>query len=414
MHKGKRKSTIKEKCLAMLRRNPEISTTELKKKLGCTSRHIRYIRDHYFRRGEGAVNPADVLSDTERFQYEEKIRELEKQLKAKQRKELTEEEIRHTILQIKKSGTATPDWIIDPEKSGSGLAGVPTLFLSDWHWGEVVDPSQVFGLNQFNLDIAHERARLVVERTIDLLQNHLVSREYPGLVLAMGGDFISGDIHEELTATNDRPIMPVLLDLYGVLIWCIETLQREFHRLFIPCVSGNHARITRKIQSKNRGFNNFDWLLYNLLEKHFEKNRNITFLITSGEDLQYKIYNHRYRLTHGDQFRGGDGIIGPLGPVTRGDFKKRSWATQVGLEYETLLIGHFHTFIAMDSIIQNGSLIGYNEFALRGNLKFSHPEQALWMTHPRRGITFRVPVKLEDQDADRETGWVSIPADVAA
>ncbi|OQB38604.1 MAG: hypothetical protein BWY09_01289 [Candidatus Hydrogenedentes bacterium ADurb.Bin179] len=409
----KRKPTIKDKCVDLLRRNPDISTSVLTQKLGCTPRHVQYIRNHYFRRGEGAVNPADVVSDTERFQYEEKIRELEKQLKDKRRKELTEEEIRQTILGLKNTGARMPDWIVNPGPS-HGTAGVPTLFLSDWHWGETVDPDQVFGLNQFDLEIAHARAQRVVERTIDLLKNHMVSKDYPGLVLALGGDFISGDIHEELTATNDQPVMPVVLDLYGVLIWAIETLQKEFQRVFIPCVSGNHARITRKIQSKNRGFNNFDWLLYNLLEKHFEGNRSITFQITSGEDLQYKVYNHRYRLTHGDQFRGGDGIIGPLGPVTRGDFKKRTWATQVGLEYETLLLGHFHTFVAMDTIIQNGSLIGYNEFALRGNFKFSRPEQALWMTHPRRGITFRVPVQLEDREEAPDMAWVSIPREAVA
>lgn len=29
-----------------------------------------------------------------------------------------------------------------------------------------------------------------------------------------------------------------------------------------------------------------------------------------------------YLLTHGDQFRGGDGVIGALGPIIRGDHKK--------------------------------------------------------------------------------------------
>lgn len=37
----------------------------------------------------------------------------------------------------------------------------------------------------------------------------------------------SGDIHEELTATNEKELMPVFVDLFGVLIWCIKALANK-------------------------------------------------------------------------------------------------------------------------------------------------------------------------------------------
>jgi len=60
------------------------------------------------------------------------------------------------------------------------------------------------------MKIAHKRAKKMIEVAIDLLNNHMVNPKYPGIVFALGGDMVSGDIHEELMATNDAEIMPVV------------------------------------------------------------------------------------------------------------------------------------------------------------------------------------------------------------
>jgi hypothetical protein len=78
--------------------------------------------------------------------------------------------------------------------------------------------------------------------------------------------------------------MPAVLDLWGTLVWCVETLAEEFGKVFVPCVSGNHGRNTHKIQNKNRNFTNFDWLLYQFLNKRFENDKRVTFFIPEGSD----------------------------------------------------------------------------------------------------------------------------------
>src|ERR1700734_748960 len=45
-----------------------------------------------------------------------------------------------------------PDWVVKPSVTADA-PGVPGLMLSDLHWGEVVKPSQVNGVNEFNLAI---------------------------------------------------------------------------------------------------------------------------------------------------------------------------------------------------------------------------------------------------------------------
>jgi len=336
----------------------------------------------------------------------DKIRQLEASINAQEEQTLTAEYIKKVIFKLSKSKTTTPNWLVKPAK-GKASAGVPTLFASDWHWGEVVDPNQINNVNEYNVAIAQDRARVMIEKTVDLLKNHVAHTDYPGIVFVLGGDMVSGDIHEELMATNSMEIMPTVLDLFGILTWCIETLANEFGHVFIPCVSGNHGRNTHKIRAKGRNFTSFDWLLYQFLNKRFEGDNRVQFHIPDGSDAYYSIYGHKYLLTHGDQFRGGDGVIGALGPIIRGDHRKRSRNAQIDMEYDTMLLGHWHQLIQLERLIVNGSLKGYDEYAYANNFGFEPPRQALWLTHPDHGLTFSMPVYVNRKQKNLNKEWIS-------
>ena len=324
-----------------------------------------------------------------------KIRSLESSLHAVEQDKLTTDYIKSKIIKLQKSVIDVPTWLC--RTTTAKTSGIPTIFASDWHWGEVVDPKQVGGVNQYNIKIAQERARRLIEKSMDLLHNHFANPSYPAVVFVLGGDMLSGDIHEELSQTNEMPTMPALLDLFGVLTWCIETLADSFGKVFVPCVTGNHGRNTFKTYNKNRTVTSFDWLLYMFLAKRFEDDKRVQFLIPDGPDVGYTVYNHKYLLSHGDSFKGGDGIIGAIGSVIRGDYKKRSRAAQIGQPYDTLLCGHFHQLIQLDRLIINGSLKGYCEYANANNFSFEPPRQAVWITHPDHGITFSAPIHVDSK-----------------
>jgi hypothetical protein len=343
---------------------------------------------------------------TDLLEAKDKIRQLESMLNGQQEEKLTSDYIKKVILKMSTAKVSTPNWLVKPRK-GKTVAGIPTLFASDWHWGEVVDPNQINGVNEYNVAIAQDRARVMIEKTIDLLKNHVAHSNYEGIVFVLAGDMVSGDIHEELMATNSMEIMPTVVDLFGVLTWCIETLANEFGNVFVPCVSGNHGRNTHKIRAKGRNFTSFDWLLYQFLSKRFEGDKRVQFHIPDGSDAYYSIYGHKYLLTHGDQFRGGDGVIGALGPIIRGDHRKRSRNAQIDMEYDTMLLGHWHQLIQLERLIVNGSLKGYDEYAYANNFGFEPPRQALWLTHPEHGLTFSMPVYVDRKKKKLNTEWIS-------
>lgn len=344
--------------------------------------------------------------ENEVIALKDEVRTLEKALREVRKDEMTREAVRKHILDIADADPDPPNWVLKPHKP-SHVLGVPTLFLSDWHWGEVVNPLEIAGANQFNTEIAHARARKLFYTATDLLMNRFVDPDYPGIVVALGGDLVTGTIHEDLVATNDHPIGPTVLDLFGILIWLLNSLKKEFGRVFVAGVAGNHGRLTRKVLAKERAATNWDWLVMKFVERHFSTDPNITFLIPDGPDAIFSIYKHRYCLTHGDAFRGGDGLIGPLGPLTRGRHKKASRDVSLHSHWDTLMCGHFHTLMQLPHLIVNGSLKGLDEYAFQNHFGFERAAQALWITHPVHGISFQCPVYVDDGPPKEEAEWVS-------
>jgi len=340
------------------------------------------------------------------------IARLEGELKKALAESATSKAVKEAIgvLDSELSTLNPPAWLSAKPGKSTGTAGVPTLFLSDLHWGESVRAAQIGGVNSYNLAIARERMRYTVDTAIHLLRIIDEDLNFPGIVLPLGGDMISGNIHDELQATNELNTMPTVLDLYDNLVGAIKLLADTFGAVFLPCVSGNHGRDTRKTWAKDRNHTSFDWLLYQFLGKHFKDDPRVTFYIPDGSDALYHVYGTRYNLTHGDQFKAGDSIIGPIGPLTRGNQKKQARNQATGQEYDVLIAGHWHQYIHLERLIVNGSMKGYDEYAYQGNFGFEPPRQGLWLTHERYGITYRMPVLCEPpKKKARHVEWVGIP-----
>ena len=110
------------------------------------------------------------------------------------------------------------------------------------------------------------------------------------------------------------------------------------------------------------------------------------------------MYDTRFFLTHGDNLgtNGGDGIIGLLGPVMRGDFKIRNIQGAIGNPYDVMVIGHWHQYMALPKLIVNGSLKGYDEYAnLKLRTRPEPPQQALFFVNRSHGIVCHWPVRCD-------------------
>jgi len=286
-----------------------------------------------------------------------------------------------------------PTWLT--KKAVASTRGVPTFFASDWHWDEVVQPSQVNYVNAFNRSIATTRARQFIDTGIDLVTQHLARAKYDYCVFALGGDMLSGNIHEELRETNEYPIHKSLLSVADMLIAAITKLHDTFGRVYVPVVVGNHGRLSRKPVYKNRAFENYDWLLAQIIARHFSGEAAVQFEVSDGSEVFYRVHGTRYFLQHGDDFIGGSGISGPFTPWMLGDLRKRRRQDAINQPYDVLIMGHWHQYTPLRRLIVNGTLKGFDEYSKHKGYDFEPPTQAVWVTHPEHGITVHWPVFLE-------------------
>jgi hypothetical protein len=364
-----------------------------------------------------AKTDADRLLDAQEILRRKNadINNLKSALARAQRENDTAEEIRRTIFGLSEHDPAPPSWV---SKIGgpSEHRGGPVTIWSDWHYGETIDPDQVGGVNKFNAEIGEKRAKKLVDTTIDLCFNHMGSaaKKYPGIVICLGGDMISGNIHDELAETNDRTSWQAVNDLTDLMAGCIDKMATKFGKVFLPCVVGNHGRGTHKPRCKNAVYTSFDWSIYCNLARHFKYANNVKFMIPNQTDARFDVFGHRYLLTHGDNLgvKGGDGIIGAVGPIMRGSMKVHNSEAEIGRDFDTILMGHWHQHIALPGLIVNNSLKGYDEYArLRLRAKYSRPSQALWFNHPQHGITAHWQVYLEPalKRKDASKTWVVFP-----
>ena len=285
-----------------------------------------------------------------------------------------------------------PKWVTKPSTGEN--TGVPTLFASDWHFDEVVDPRQINGINAFDRKIATERVKAMFAKTVDLLIHHMHKPTYDYFVLNLGGDMLSGNIHEELRETNEAPVSQSMMYLHDLLVGGIDLLKQHFPRIVVNCVPGNHGRWDKKPRAKNRVYETYEWIGYQFLARHYKEDPDVVFNISDGSDLPYSIYNTRYLLTHGDQFKGGSGIAGALSPLMLGDARKRKRAMAIDQPFDYLVMGHWHQLMMVKGIIVNGTLKGADEYSFQSNFDFEPPQQAMWITHKVWGITARWPIIL--------------------
>lgn len=356
---------------------------------------------------------ADTPIRDEKEKLKAEVKGLKADLRALQKDHDTAETIRRAIYSLAERTPEPPKWI-DPLKPLKGTRGVPVCLWSDWHYGEVVRKEEVKGVNEFNAEVAKDRITRLVDTTIALCYEHMGRAEtkYPGVVVCLGGDMISGDLHEELFATNDRTTQQCVNELTDLLASALERMADKFGKVFVPAVVGNHGRSSKKPRFKGRVYTSHEWNIYCNLERHFRRDARIQFLIPGDADAFFTVYGHRFLLTHGDALgvKGGDGIIGSIGPIMRGSIKVRDAEVQLGEQIDTILMGHWHQMLWLPRVIVNNCLKGYDEFArLAVRAPYSRPSQALFFVHPQHGITARWEVFLEGLRRAEQAEWVSWP-----
>lgn len=251
---------------------------------------------------------------------------------------------------------------------------------SDWHWAESVHADNVNGMNEFNTTIAKQRAEAFFRNTVKLTDTFRKSSRMDTLVLALLGDFINGELREEAMQNNGELVMDEVLGVYEVLVSGIQyILDNTDLALVVPCHSGNHARVTKKIHVATEAGNSLEYMMYHMLARHFKGNQRVKFIIPTSYHSYLDIAGYQVRFHHGHAIKYGGGIGGIFIP----SFKAISQWNK-GRNVDLDVFGHFHASKDGGNFICNGSLIGWNEYANFIKADFEKPKQTFFLVDHKR------------------------------
>lgn len=251
-----------------------------------------------------------------------------------------------------------------PKKKGERTI---ILHLSDLHCGERVSMEQMDGLNKFDVEIFKRRLDRLTATVRDLVTLHWKGQPPARLKLILGGDMISGEIHEELAKTNDALAAPAVRACAERIAGLVTELSKIFRQIDVYTVPGNHGRLTKKPESKGMAINSFDTLVSNVVEMAVKLSgvKNVDFFYSQSGDILMKVYHVSFAVVHGDRIgsRGGTGFIGPMATILRGVHKTRAYYASQGIMIDYVLVGHFHTSGWVPQAFSNGSLVGPSEYS---------------------------------------------------
>lgn len=266
----------------------------------------------------------------------------------------------------------------------SGRKGLPHLvtcsMLSDCHVEERVDEATVNGLNSYSLAIAEDRLDRYWHSVVKMVRKEQAHGDIRTHVQWIGGDLFSGHIHDDtIESTATAPLETVFWlrprIMSGLRFLCDEL---DVEELVVVWQYGNHGRDTKKPRIATAAEHNYEWMLgqfmrEDVMAQPWAKKKRLRFIAERGTHTYLDMSGFVVRFHHGDkvQYQGGVGGLSiPLNKAIA------SWNEARHADLD--VIGHWHQLEDFKRAVVNGSLIGWNAFALSIKAKFEKPAQGFF------------------------------------
>lgn len=127
--------------------------------------------------------------------------------------------------------------------------------------------------------------------------------------------------------------------------------------------------------------------MYHNLAHHFEDEPRVKFIIEEGYNTYIDVYGFTLRFHHGHSVRYYGGVGGLYIPMNKAIAQ---WDKAVPADYS--FAGHFHQMKDGGNFMVNGSMIGYNAFAMSIKADYESPRQAFLLIDKLRGKTVTCPI----------------------
>ena len=254
---------------------------------------------------------------------------------------------------------------------------------TDWHIGEVILPSEIEDLNEFNYGVAKDRVSTFIKKSLDWTMLHRNNYVVDELVIVCTGDMISGDIHDELTRTNEFPLPEQCVKAGQLIAEAVAAASPHFKTIRVEYIcADNHSRLTKKPQAKQAGINSVNYLVGNIAQLILRDCPNVKFNLYPVVYQLVKVQDMRYLCCHGNNIRS-------FGSIPRAGMQKLvgqeafyRMRRDTDLYFDKLLMGHYHTASFDQTTIMGSSLSGVTEYD-RNCGRMGMPSQTAWFVYDK-------------------------------
>lgn len=356
-------------------------------------------------KGKSAKKPEPVvvppLSGNERLTLElEKLR-VKKSANTAQMSALSERvlELEAEIDAMKRLSGVTPQIMDIPVRAGNkDSESAMVMVWSDWHIEEEILPEAVANRNEYNLEIMERRFQNLLHGCLAWFNIESQKTSIKNVVIAMLGDFINGSIHEDLAESNLLSPVDAIYKAQTMLISALNFMLKNTPadvNFTIVCHSGNHGRMTKKQRIATEAGNSLEQFMYYGIRDFFKSEPRLKFIVANGYHTYVRFFEGLYeiRFHHGHQINYQGGVGGITIPVNKA-IAQWNRAHAVNLD----VFGHFHTKFDGGNFIANGSLPGYNAYAVSIKASYEKPSQQVFLVNRQFGEkTMVAPVFVDLQ-----------------
>ena len=276
-----------------------------------------------------------------------------------------------------------------PKKTQTPMTAV--LHLTDWHIGTSISETETEGWGGFNWEKAQDR---VLQQLLVRFKSWLDTQRHGYVIndvqIVGTGDWVSGDIHDELRVYNEfeLPVQTAKAgDLLGHVGRELAALCETLHVTLIG--ADNHGRLVRKPQAKGKALNSMSYLVHHIARKEWEKLSNVKVQAAESMKLLFNIGDFPFLGEHGDTVKSWMGV--PWYGIEREAAREATNRMFNDRGFKFLIMGHWHKRFFGD-IIVGGSLSGTDEYD-RSCGRVSPPTQTAFLVGKRGPFNF-VPFEL--------------------
>ncbi len=323
--------------------------------------------------------PEPKVTTIEEDRAIKRIKDSSKETDKKYKQVLQENEKLNELLSVKNETIPFQRISIVADKQVKKSQATAFVLASDWHLEQAVDRTKINEDNEYNLEIAKSRAEQFFKATKILLDEASQNVHIQKLVLWLGGDFITGNIHtENLKICKLGPAQAICF-ARDLLISGIEFLLENTELdIIIPFNHGNHARITDKVWKSSEEDNSLEYILYDDIAFYFKNNKRVIMVPPRGAIATVEVYGLKIAFAHGHHgFRYADGVGGLYIPA-------RKYVMRKFPSHYLVVFGHYHQYLQDTKFICNGSMIGYDQYADSCGFPFEIPKQTFFLIEEKR------------------------------